>query len=154
MLPQPIPPTKKQIWDRSKNNPRQAKSSKGKAPQPISHLTMKKWSTVSPQCRHIMNQSTKSNLLNLKLSPVGILFQAAHQTKKETRLGAFTLHRSLYSPYTFSRKDNGGGILQFVTIRPDVKIPIRFQLPSHPVSNIQRRSISSQYTKKDRKSVV
>ena len=53
---------------------------------------MKKWSTVSPQCQHIMHQSTKSNLLNLKLSPVGILFQAAHQTKKETHLGAFTLH--------------------------------------------------------------
>ena len=39
-----------------------------------------------------MYQSTKTNLLNLKLSPVRILFQATHQTKKETRLGAFTLH--------------------------------------------------------------
>ena len=50
-----------------------------------------KWSTVSPQWRHIMFQSTNSNLLNLKLSPIRILFQATHQTKKETRLEALTL---------------------------------------------------------------
>ena len=50
-----------------------------------------KWSTVSPQWRHIMHQFTRTNLLNLKLSPVRILFQATHQIKKETCLGAFTL---------------------------------------------------------------
>ena len=50
-----------------------------------------KWSTVSPLWRHIMHQSTNSNLLHLKLSPIRILFQATHQTKKETRLGALTL---------------------------------------------------------------
>ena len=50
-----------------------------------------KWSTVSPQWRHIMHQSTNSNLLNLKLSPVRILFQATHQIKKKTHLGALTL---------------------------------------------------------------
>ena len=32
VLPQPIPPAKKQIWDRSRYNPRQAKSYKDKAP--------------------------------------------------------------------------------------------------------------------------
>ena len=36
-------------------------------------------------------QFTNSNLLNLKLSPVRILFQATHQTKKEIHLGALTL---------------------------------------------------------------
>ena len=42
-----------------------------------------------------MHQSTKTNLLNLKLFPVRILFQATHQTKKETHLGAFALQIAL-----------------------------------------------------------
>ena len=81
-----------------------------------------KWSTVSPQCWHIMHQSIKSKPLNLKLSPVKILFQVTHQTKKETRLGTLT--------HTIPRKDNWRRVSQLVRIRSDVKIPIRLQLPS------------------------
>ena len=66
-----------------------------------------KWSTVSPLLRHMIHQSTKSNLLPLKLSPIRILSHTAVHTKKETRRGALTFQTP------FQGKIMGKGFLTY-----------------------------------------